>query len=148
MLVLGIMMRSVLESWLSTSTVALLSFHHGCGVCSSRMAIALFNTCCCVHHTVCLQVYFLWDDTVVPAVLQSDNGTEFCAAIMKELCAMYGVQHVQGSVGHPQSQGAVERANKIVKDKIRAELMRADTTRCVLSARAMSGIWAGCVVAA
>lgn len=65
---------------------------------------------------------------MVPSVLQSDNGTEFCAAVMKMLCEMYGVRHVTGSVGHPQSQGAVERANKIVKDKIRAELMRAPTT--------------------
>lgn len=79
--------------------------------------------------SIALQVYFLFEGLVVPAVLQSDNGTEFCAAVMQELCAMYGVKHVQGSVGHPQSQGAVERANKIVKDKIRAELMRAPTTR-------------------
>ena len=81
----------------------------------------------CLVLPALLQVYFLWENNVVPSVLQSDNGTEFCAVIMKQLCEMFGVQHIRGSVGHPQSQGAVERANKIVKDKIRGELLKAPT---------------------
>ena len=61
-----------------------------------------------------------------PSILQSDNGTEFCNGILNKLCEMFGIKHICGSVGHPQSQGAVERANKVVKDKLRAEIMRAE----------------------
>lgn len=51
-----------------------------------------------------LQIYWIWMDTQRPARLQSDNGTEFCAALMNSLCDLMGVEFVHGSVGHPQSQ--------------------------------------------
>lgn len=43
-------------------------------------------------------------DTQRPARLQSDNGTEFCAALMNSLCDLMGVEFAHGSVGHPESQ--------------------------------------------
>lgn len=51
-----------------------------------------------------LQIYFLWMDTMVPSKLQTDNGSEFANAILNELCDLFGVQFIHGSVGHPQSQ--------------------------------------------
>ena len=50
------------------------------------------------------QVFFIWMTTQAPERLQSDNGTEFCAQVMLQLCKLFGVQHVRGAVGHPQSQ--------------------------------------------
>ena len=77
-----------------------------------------------------MQVYFIWMDTQAPARLQSDNGTEFCNWILDLLCAQFGVHHICGAVGHPQSQGAVERCNGTIKNKIRALLMTLPTVRC------------------
>ena len=74
-----------------------------------------------------MQLYHLWMNTQAPAILQSDNGTEFCAEMVEQLCAAFGVELIHGSVGHPESQGAVERCNRSVKDKIRAQLMLAPT---------------------
>ena len=82
------------------------------------------------HPAPPLQVYFLWMDTQAPARLQSDNGTEFCNWILDLLCAQFGVDHICGAVGHPQSQGAVERCNGTIKNKIRALLMTLPTFRC------------------
>ena len=66
-------------------------------------------------------------DTQAPARLQSDNGKEFTALIILELCKAFGVKLVNGSIGHPQSQGAVERCNRTIKDKISAQLMLSPT---------------------
>lgn len=74
-------------------------------------------------------------NTQVPAVLQSDNGVEFCADIMEALCSKYGVQHITSSIGRPQSQGATERCNREIKDHIRALLMQAPTIRWARVAR-------------
>ena len=94
----------------------------GWGTPPHFFSIELFNT----SRPSCLQVYLLWENSMPPSILQSDNGTEFCNGILNKLCEMFGIKHICGSVGHPQSQGAVERANKVVKDKLRAEIMRAE----------------------
>ena len=47
-----------------------------------------------------------------PAILQSDNGSEFTAGVIKELKVMWPqLTMVHGRPRHPQSQGSVERAN-------------------------------------
>jgi transposase InsO family protein len=66
-------------------------------------------------------------DTQAPARLQSDNGKEFIALIILELCKAFGVKPVNGSIGRPQSQGAVERCNRSIKDKISAQLLLSPT---------------------
>lgn len=54
-----------------------------------------------------------------PHVLQSDNGREFTAGIIKELgCLWKDLVLVNGRPRHPQSQGSVERSNASVKDSI------------------------------
>lgn len=74
-----------------------------------------------------LQLMLLWSDLPTPQVLQTDNGLEFCAAAMKELCEEWGVEMKHGQVGNPQTQGAVERANREVKDLIRRLLLACQT---------------------
>ena len=47
-----------------------------------------------------------------PAILQSDNGSEFTAEVISELKLMWPrLVIVHGKPRHPQSQGSVERAN-------------------------------------
>lgn len=43
-------------------------------------------------------------NTQVPNRFQTDNGSEFRAAIMVELCKKFGVKMSHGAVGHPQTK--------------------------------------------
>ena len=54
-----------------------------------------------------------------PTILQSDNGKEFCAGVIKELIKMWpSVKIINGCPRHLQSQGLVERANGILQQKL------------------------------
>ena len=58
-----------------------------------------------------------------PAILQSDNGTEFTAHVISELNEFWPrLVMVHGKPRHPQSQGSVERANGDIKDMLVAWL--------------------------
>ncbi|XP_067140873.1 KRAB-A domain-containing protein 2-like [Centruroides vittatus] len=57
----------------------------------------------------------------VPAILQSDNGREFCNRVISELCAMWkDVKIVHGKHRHSQTQGSVERANWDIQNMLTA----------------------------
>ena len=63
-----------------------------------------------------------------PAILQSDNGTEFTANIISELKDFWpALKMVHDKPRHPQSQGPVERANGDIKDMLVAWLAENDT---------------------
>ena len=54
-----------------------------------------------------------------PTILQSDNGKEFCATVIKELVDLWpSTKIINGRPRHPQSQGLVERANGILEQKL------------------------------
>jgi transposase InsO family protein len=54
-----------------------------------------------------------------PAILQSDNGKEFCATVIKELVDLWpSVKIINGRPRHPQSQGLVERANGTLQQRL------------------------------
>jgi hypothetical protein len=54
-----------------------------------------------------------------PTILQSDNGKEFCASVIKELVNLWpSIKIINGRPRHPQSQGLVERANGILQQKL------------------------------
>ena len=64
-----------------------------------------------------------------PVILQSDNGSEFTAAIIKELRDLWPeLKLVHGKPRHPQSQGSVERANGDIKDMLIAWMADNSTT--------------------
>ncbi|KAL8578594.1 hypothetical protein ACOMHN_015050 [Nucella lapillus] len=64
-----------------------------------------------------------------PAILQSDNGREFVNALIAELSTLWpNLKLVTGRPRHPQSQGAVERVNGVVQDKL-AIWMRENKTK-------------------
>ena len=56
-----------------------------------------------------------------PAILQSDNGSEFSAQVIRELKELWPqLTMVHGKPRHPQSQGSVEHANGDIKDMLAA----------------------------
>jgi transposase InsO family protein len=61
---------------------------------------------------------FFWQNIVcrfgVPRELTVDNGKQFDCYTFKEYCRTLGTQTKFSSVYHPQSNGAVERANGLI----------------------------------
>jgi len=49
-----------------------------------------------------------------PKILQSDNGKEFVADIIKNVCNILNVKIMHGRPRHPQSQGQIERLNQTI----------------------------------
>ena len=51
-----------------------------------------------------------------PAVLLSDNGTEFLNAVVQEVCKVLNIYRVRTSPYHPQSNGKLERLHRVWND--------------------------------
>ena len=51
-----------------------------------------------------------------PAVLLSDNGTEFINAVLQEVCKVLNIYRVRTSPYHPQSNGKLERLHRVWND--------------------------------
>ena len=49
-----------------------------------------------------------------PDTLQSDNGKEFVAEIISQICNILGIRIKHGRPCHPQSQGQIERLNQTI----------------------------------
>jgi len=64
----------------------------------------------------------------LPRVLQSDNGTEFVNAVLKDLLRASGVDHRLLSAYHPRANGVVERVNGVVLNAIKKSLAGAHNT--------------------
>ena len=56
-----------------------------------------------------------WYEWGRPDILHSDNGGEFSADLVADLCLEWGVQKRHGRPYRPQTQGAIERANRQLK---------------------------------
>ena len=62
-----------------------------------------------------------------PIILQSDNGKEFVAAIIRELVALWPTTRIiNGRPRHPQSQGLIEKGNHVLEVKLSAWLEEND----------------------
>jgi len=58
-----------------------------------------------------------------PTILQSDNGKEFVAQIIRDLVGMWPeTRIINGRPRHPQSQGLIESGNKTLEIKLSAWL--------------------------
>ena len=53
-----------------------------------------------------------------PEIIHTDNGGEFISNEFKLFCLENGIKIIHGSFHHPQSQGAVERYNRNIIDKL------------------------------
>lgn len=49
-----------------------------------------------------------------PSILASDKGSEFVAGVLKELCTKMNIKQRFSSTAHPQSNGRVERFNRVI----------------------------------
>lgn len=54
----------------------------------------------------------------IPDKISSDSGTRFVNTVLKTITEALCVKHTMGCVYHPQSQGTVERADGVLKEKI------------------------------
>ena len=70
--------------------------------------------------------HFVWRNIVccfgIPKRLVSNNGTQFASQQLGKLCIELGVKQVFALVEHPQTNGQVESANKVLLNKLRERL--------------------------
>ena len=75
---------------------------------------------------------FVWKNVVcrfgVPKRLVSDNGTQFTSHQLRNLCEEVGIQQVFASVEHPQTNGQVESANRVLLRGLKRRLEKAKGT--------------------
>ena len=72
-----------------------------------------------VEVAVC--IFDIFTEVGPPTILQSDNGAQFTAGIIKELMTLWPtVKIIRGRPRHPESQGSVERGNKEISKKLGA----------------------------
>ena len=55
---------------------------------------------------------------MAPARPLNDKGTSFTSSIIKELCKILGIQHLQTMPYHPQTNGLVERSHQMIMHMI------------------------------
>lgn len=55
-----------------------------------------------------------------PLEITSDNGPQFTSSAFADFLKERGIKHIRTSVYHPQSNGCVERFNRVLKDCIQA----------------------------
>nr|GEZ17174.1 reverse transcriptase domain-containing protein [Tanacetum cinerariifolium] len=71
---------------------------------------------------------FVWDNIVcrfgIPRVIVTDNGTQFVNDPFKGWYESLNIKWMNTAVAHPQANGLVERANKILMEGIKARLGR------------------------
>jgi len=69
---------------------------------------------------------FYWKKIIcrfgLPAVLVTDNGTQFASSSVANFCKEWGIQLNFTSVEHPQSNGQVESANKVILQGLKKRL--------------------------
>ncbi len=56
----------------------------------------------------------------VPEMITSDRGPQFTSNLWFQLCEMLNISHKQTTAYHPESNGAVERLHRRLKDALRA----------------------------
>ncbi len=53
--------------------------------------------------------------TGIPETIMSDQGTQFCSRLVRELCSLSGMQQFWTSPYHPQCNGTIERMHSTLK---------------------------------
>ena len=60
-------------------------------------------------------LWCVFSRTAIPEVMLTDQGSQFCGRVVKQLCQLLGVQKVRTSPYHPQTNGTVERMHGTLK---------------------------------
>ena len=74
-------------------------------------AVPLMNKEAATVGNALVQIFSQWGP---PGILQSDNGKEFDAAVIRQICNSLGIEIRHGRPRHPMSQGQIERLNQTV----------------------------------
>ncbi len=69
-----------------------------------------------VAHALITHLFYPYS---APTVLLSDNGAEFCNALLEEISQQFGVKQCFTVTYHPASNGLVERANRKILEVLR-----------------------------
>ena len=56
----------------------------------------------------------------IPKMIVSDQGTNFCSEVFKQLQKLFGIKHIFASPYHPQTCGALERSHSTLKEYLRS----------------------------
>lgn len=56
----------------------------------------------------------------IPKYIQTDQGTNFCSEVFKQLERLFGIKHVYSSPYHAQALGALERSHSTLKEYLRS----------------------------
>ena len=56
----------------------------------------------------------------LPEEIISDNGKQFVSQEFEQFLTSHGIKHCKTALYHPQSNGAVERFNRVLKERLRA----------------------------
>jgi len=75
-----------------------------------------------IQSFMCKNIVFCFG---VPKRLVSDNGTQFASHLLKKLCEDIGTQQVFASVEHPQTNGQVQSANRVLLRGLKGRLEKA-----------------------
>ena len=68
---------------------------------------------------IAYQLLDIFNISVAPSILQSDNDREFVRSIINELSPMWDdLKIVHGKPRHSQRQGSVERGNRNIEDML------------------------------
>ena len=67
----------------------------------------------------------IFHDFGFPRIIQSDNGTEFCNSVVKEVCAAVNIDHRLISPYHPRANGLAERTVQTATGIIKKQLLGA-----------------------
>jgi len=69
---------------------------------------------------------FYWKKIIcrfgLPAILVTDNGTQFTSSSVANFCKEWGIQLNFTSVEHPQTNGQAESANKVILQGLKKRL--------------------------
>ncbi|XP_068486871.1 uncharacterized protein [Phaseolus vulgaris] len=78
----------------------------------------------CVHGEKCMRIMaelhegicgsHIGGRALATRTLRADNGTQFSSHLFKKLCRDVGIQLVFASMEHPQTNGQVESANRVL----------------------------------
>ena len=76
--------------------------------------------------------HFVWKNIVchfrIPRHLVSDSGTQFASQQLDKLCSELGIKQIFASVEHPQMNGKVESANRVLLRGLKRRLEKAKGT--------------------
>lgn len=51
----------------------------------------------------------------MPEIILSDRGSNFCSKLFKNICKLFGIQHIKTTAFRPQSNGSLERFHRTMK---------------------------------